>query len=332
VVGCALDFTGRNLRDQSPTTAHNLHRRTAKRISRTGAGRAAKLANPAPVHGGTASMSVTATTWQAASFYHSDYSLAGLYQFFLLGPRRQYWRAALAGLFQLSGQHQRSGGLLPRRSARQYVAAIHHPAEFARRGRGHQSATASISSSPAPARAGTFTSTTFSSILCPFQRVVNVSVNATQAVRTVDERHFGINLTMWDDLFRSAQSHQDDWASCRRWARRWCACPGARSRINIIGPRTPRSPTPGNGQTSFNEHGARRHQRRRTGVHRGELRQRHAPGSGGLGAACEHHQSISATSIGRSATNVTAPGKPTPTRCPIMLIPTPGALPITSRR
>jgi len=33
--------------------------------------------------------------------------------------------------------------------------------------------------------------------------VINVSVNATQALRTVDARHFGVNLAMWDDFMDS---------------------------------------------------------------------------------------------------------------------------------
>jgi alpha-L-arabinofuranosidase len=34
--------------------------------------------------------------------------------------------------------------------------------------------------------------------------LVNVSVNATQSVRVVDERHFGVNLAIWDDHYENA--------------------------------------------------------------------------------------------------------------------------------
>lgn len=158
------------------------------------------LANPSPVHGGSTSMSVTATAWQAASFYHSDYSLA-LYTNFSFwahggssgGQRLQVY---------FSYPDDSSGPVvsiptgLPANTWQQYTIPLSSlgAANATNLHRINIQLTAAGTS-------GTFYLDDLQFNPLPLPALVNISVNATQPVQTVDERHFGVNLAMWDDYF-----------------------------------------------------------------------------------------------------------------------------------
>ena len=156
------------------------------------------LANPTPVHSGTASMSVTADPWEAASFYHSDYSLAGYTNF-------SFW--AHGG--SVGGQNLRVYFSYPDDSSGPaYLLPAGLPANA------WQQYTIPLSSLGAATAtnlhriniqltsfgtAGTFYLDDLQFTPTPIPALVNVSLNATQALRTVNERHFGVNLVMWDE-------------------------------------------------------------------------------------------------------------------------------------
>lgn len=158
------------------------------------------LANPAPVHSGTASMSVTATTWQAASFYHSDYSLA-LYTNFSFwahggntgGQRLQVY---FSYPDNTSGPVVAFPAGLPANTWQQYVIPLTSLGAV-----GVTNLHRINIQLTSAGTSGTFYLDALQFNPLPLPAVVNVSLNATQTVRTVDERHFGINLTMWDTYF-----------------------------------------------------------------------------------------------------------------------------------
>jgi len=159
---------------------------------------ARNLGNPAPVHGGTASISVSANAWEALSFYHSDYSLAGYtsVSFWAHGGSSGGQRLQVyfsypnntsgpvvslpAGLLANTWQQY----TIPLSSLGAASASNLHRLNIQLTGSG---------------TAGAFYVDDLQFNPQPLPALVNISLNATQNIRTVDERHFGVNLVMWDD-------------------------------------------------------------------------------------------------------------------------------------
>jgi len=161
---------------------------------------ARNIANPTPVHGGAASISVTANAWEAASFYHSDYSLAAYTNFSFWAHGGSSGGQRIQVYF--SYPDNSSGPVvsiptgLPANTWQQYNIPL-----------------SSLGGATATnlhriniqltsfGTAGTFylDDLQFNPLSIP--TLVNVSVNATQTLRTVNERQFGLNLVMWDNFF-----------------------------------------------------------------------------------------------------------------------------------
>lgn len=158
------------------------------------------LNNPSPVHSGSKSMSVSATNWQAASFYHSDFDTATYADFDFWvhggsvgGQRLQVYAEFGAGS---SVTNYSLPGALPATTWQHFTIPL---------------ATLGVANRPNVNRfniqlRGDGTTNTFylddvSLTAQPAPALVNVSVQTTQTLATADERHFGVNLAMWDTFF-----------------------------------------------------------------------------------------------------------------------------------
>lgn len=159
---------------------------------------ARNLANNSPVHSGTTSISVTANAWEAASFYHADYSLMGYTNFSFWAHGGSSGGQRLQVYF--SYPDNSSGPVvsiptgLPANTWQQYNIPL------------SSLGVTSVSNLHRVNIQLTSFGTTGSFYLDDLQfnplaipALVSVSVNATQTVRPVDERHFGVNMVMWDE-------------------------------------------------------------------------------------------------------------------------------------
>lgn len=160
---------------------------------------ARNLNNPAPTHTGSNSISVTATVWQAASFYHSDFDTS-TYEAF------DFWaHGGSAGGQRLQVYAETNGG-----------AAAAYPLPGALPANTWQRFTIPLTTLGVATRSNvnrfniqlrndgttnTFYLDDLQITVNPAPALVTVSVQATQKLATVDERHFGVNLTMWDTYF-----------------------------------------------------------------------------------------------------------------------------------
>lgn len=156
------------------------------------------LANPAPVHGGSSSISVTSAAWQAVSFYHSDYSLAGYTSFSFWAHGGSTGGQRLQVYF--SYPDDSSGPIfsiltgLPANTWQQYTIPLSLLGAV-----GVTNLYRINIQLTSFGTTGTFYLDDIQFTPTPIPSLVNVSINATQSVRTVNERHFGVNLVMWDE-------------------------------------------------------------------------------------------------------------------------------------
>lgn len=187
---------GASVRAQSP-----LHIYTDKLVNgfQDWSWAARNLANPAPVHGGTNSISVTASAWQAASFYHSDFDATTYADF-------DFWaHGGSAGGQRLQVYAETNGGAAPAYTLPGALPANtwqHFTIPLATLGVANRS---NVNRFNIQLRndgtTGTFYLDDLQITAKPAPALVNVSVQTTQPLRLVDERHFGVNLTMWDTYF-----------------------------------------------------------------------------------------------------------------------------------
>lgn len=155
--------------------------------------------NPAPVRSGIRSISASASAWQGISFYHPGLDTADYTSFSLWahggtagGQRLQVYAEYGGG----NGPTHVLSSSLSANAWKQYIISL---------------ATLGITNRAdvnritvqlrAEGATGTFYLDDVELLPAPLPDVVNISVNATQMVRLVDERHFGVNLTMWDTHF-----------------------------------------------------------------------------------------------------------------------------------
>jgi alpha-N-arabinofuranosidase len=152
--------------------------------------------NPAPVRSGIRSISASASAWQGISFYHPGLDTADYTSFSFWahggisgGQRLQVYAEYPGG----GGPTQVLPGSLPANTWQQYTIPLTALGVANR---------ADLNRLTLQLRADGTTGTFYLDDIelqpAPLPDVVNISVNATQMVRLVDERHFGVNLTMWD--------------------------------------------------------------------------------------------------------------------------------------
>jgi alpha-N-arabinofuranosidase len=157
------------------------------------------LNNSSPVHGGSKSISVTASAWQGVSFHHAEFS-TGPYSNFTFwahggsagGQRLQVY----AEYGSSTGPAYTLPGTLPANTWQQFNAPL---------------SALGVANAPNFNRitlqlrndgtTGTFYLDDIAFDPVPVPALVNLAINSTQAVQSVDVRHFGINLTMWDGYF-----------------------------------------------------------------------------------------------------------------------------------
>lgn len=154
------------------------------------------LDNSAPVHAGNRSISVTAANWQAISFHHSEFDTATYSDF-------RFWAHGGTGggqRLQVYAEYGSSSGptyvlptALPANTWQQFTITL---------------STLGIANRPDVHRisiqlrndgtSGTFYVDDIEFTPKAVPALVNLTLNATQTVRTVDARHFGVNLAIWD--------------------------------------------------------------------------------------------------------------------------------------
>lgn len=164
--------------------------------------------NTSPVHSGSRSMSVSANAWEGISFHHPNMDTSRYLEF-------SFWTHGGAGggqLLQVYGElnavpqaaYQLPSALLAN-TWQQWVIPLSTL---------QVSNKLDLSRLNIQLRAGGSTSTfylddvylTTNSVPLPPPPPVNVTVNATQAVRSVESRWFGANTAIWDSNFDTPQT------------------------------------------------------------------------------------------------------------------------------
>lgn len=154
------------------------------------------LSNPSPVHDGSNSISVTAAAWEAASFYHPDFDTATYAGF-------DFWaHGGSAGGQRLQVYAEYSGGAgaaytipgtLPANNWQRYTIPL-TTLGVANRSNVNRF-TIQLRSD---GTAGTFYLDDIQITAKPAPALVNVNIQTTQILATANERHFAVNLAMWD--------------------------------------------------------------------------------------------------------------------------------------
>jgi len=157
------------------------------------------LANTSPVHSGARSISVTAGVWEAISLQHPDYNSSPYanFTFWANGGASGGQRLQVAANFGDGS----SGPVypltaLPANAWQQFTVPLSAigAANKSNLSRLNIQLTSSGTS-------GTFYLDDAQLTARPAPALVNVSVNATQAIRSVDARLFGVNTAIWDGDF-----------------------------------------------------------------------------------------------------------------------------------
>ena len=157
------------------------------------------LNNASPVHSGTRSISVSAAAWEAISFHHSEFdsSTYSDFRFWAHGGAAGGQRLRVYGEYGTNtGPHYDIPTALTANTWQQYTIPL---------------STLGIANKPnfhritiqlrGDGTTGTFYVDDIQFVPNPIPSVVNLSVNATQTVQTVDARHFGVNLAIWDGFY-----------------------------------------------------------------------------------------------------------------------------------
>ncbi|HMP83950.1 MAG TPA: alpha-L-arabinofuranosidase [Verrucomicrobiota bacterium] len=152
-----------------------------------------------PIHSGSRSIRVNATAWQGVSFYHTEFDVSSYSAFSFwahggpTGGQRFRIYAEFAG--GTGPNHDLPGPLTA--NAWQQITVPLGSLGIENR--------SDVNRITIQVRGDGNTNTfylddiQFDAVAIP--ELVNVSLNATQTVRIADERHFGVNLTMWDEYF-----------------------------------------------------------------------------------------------------------------------------------
>jgi hypothetical protein len=162
------------------------------------------LFNTLPVHSGADSISVNATNWQAISFHHADFDTSPYTNFTFWAHGGTNGGQLLQVYAELSGVGQSAcqiPGSLTANSWQQFVIPLTTLLAANK---------TNLSRINIQLRAGGSTNTFYVDDVQltakPAPAVINVSVNTTPAVRTVDSRWFGVNTAVWDSNFDAPQT------------------------------------------------------------------------------------------------------------------------------
>ncbi|MFM1767473.1 MAG: hypothetical protein RJA22_2 [Verrucomicrobiota bacterium] len=159
------------------------------------------LANTTPVRSGTRSISVNSGAWQAIYLHHAAFNTAGY-------TTLAFWiHGGASGGQRLQVQALRNGTAQPAVTLAPLTANAWQQIQVSLSSLGVASVAdmdgfwiQDVTGTTQPA----YYLDDLSLVAVPAPAAVNVSVDVAQVVRTVDNRHFGLNATIWDDVFPTA--------------------------------------------------------------------------------------------------------------------------------
>jgi hypothetical protein len=159
------------------------------------------LANPSPTHSGTRSASVNADAWEAIYLHHDAFDTGGYTDlvFWIHGGSTGGQLLQVQALLNGAAQTAVALAPLPANTWQKITISL---------------ASLGVANQPKmdgfwiQDRSGTtrpaFYVDDISLIAVPPPAVVNVTVDASQTIRTIDARHFGVNAAVWDAVFDTA--------------------------------------------------------------------------------------------------------------------------------
>ncbi|MEO7598596.1 MAG: alpha-L-arabinofuranosidase [Opitutus sp.] len=155
------------------------------------------VANANPVHSGTRSIAVSAAGYQAIYLHHANFDTTGYVNlsFWIHGGTTGGQTASVAALLNGTAQLPVSIGPIPANTWQQIVIPLSSLGAANR---------ADCSGFWIQENRGVSQSYTLDDIAFtanPVPASVNVTVNASSVLRTVDARHFSINTAIWDSAF-----------------------------------------------------------------------------------------------------------------------------------
>ena len=155
-------------------------------------------ANTSPVHSGTSSFSVSATAWQAISLHHAAFATAPYTElvFWIHGGSTG---GQLLNVQALLGGSPQAPVALPALAANTWQKITIPLGSLGVADKPNMDGFWIQDRSGAPTP--TFYVDDISFTAVPPPAVVNVTVDATHAIRTIDTRHFGLNAAVWDAAF-----------------------------------------------------------------------------------------------------------------------------------
>jgi alpha-L-arabinofuranosidase len=155
-------------------------------------------ANSSPVHSGTRSISVIAGAWQAIYLHHDAFDSSGLTDlvFWIHGGSSGGQRLQVQGLLNGTAQSAVSLSPLTANSWQKITISLASLGVANKPNMdGFWIQDQSGSSQP------TFYLDDISLTAVPPPSTVNIAVDASQTVRTIDARHFAVNAAVWDAVF-----------------------------------------------------------------------------------------------------------------------------------
>ena len=154
------------------------------------------LNNPAPVHTGTRSISVDAAYWEGISFHHADLDVSSYLTFSFWADGGSSGGQKLQ-VYAEHGTNAEASYVLPEALAAGTWQHIVIPLGLLNVSNASDFNRINIQLRN-DGTSGTFYLDDIELTAMPAPELVHVSVNTTDRIHTVDERHFGVNLAMWD--------------------------------------------------------------------------------------------------------------------------------------
>jgi len=161
------------------------------------------FANPSPVHSGSLSISVTANPYEAISFHHANFDTAFYTNFSFWVHGGTNGGQFLQVYAELNGVGQPPYALptaLTSNVWQQFTIPLNAL------GVANKSNFSRINIQLLPGPNGTFYVDDVQFGAKPAPALIPLTINATQALRPVDSRWFGVNLAVWDNNFDTSQS------------------------------------------------------------------------------------------------------------------------------
>lgn len=156
------------------------------------------LANRSPVHSGSTSISVTPGAWEALYLHHAAFDTSAYVNltFWVNGGSTGGQTATVAALLNDAAQTSVTIGPFPANTWQQIVIPLSSLGVASK-----SNCTGFWLQENTGAAQPTYYVDDVALTAAPTPTSVNVAVNATAVVRTVDARHFAVNTAVWDSAF-----------------------------------------------------------------------------------------------------------------------------------